>query len=193
MESTGNSAAEHARERAPAASPPCIGKERKPDYAYSALRRSTKQGGAESMEQIQEKAYRANTEKGRLKRLLSSYLGRLEDMMEDRLLFNRQLVTYKIKAPEQGIEEAGAKEIETRGVNLNAVRVFAKILQETETCRKMLYALQDRQMEDRFRVEMRKLDLMERRLEGETQPGDTGVIFLREREEVPEEGIIVEE
>ena len=33
LESTGNSAAEHARERAPAASPPCIGKERKPDYA----------------------------------------------------------------------------------------------------------------------------------------------------------------
>ena len=145
------------------------------------------------MEQIQEKAFRANTEKGRLKRLLSEYLGRLEDMMEDRLLFNRQLVTFKIKAPEQGIEEAGAKEIETKGVNLNAVRVFAKILQETETCRKMLYALQDRQMEDRFRVEMRKLDLMERRLEGETQPGEAGVIFLQEREEVPEEGTVVEQ
>ncbi len=148
--------------------------------------------GDDGMEQIQEKTYRANTEKGRLKRLLSAYLGRLEDMMEDRLLFNRQLVTFKIKVPEQGIEEAGAKEIETKGVNLNAVRVFAKILQETETCRKMLYALQDRQMEDRFRVEMRKLDLMERRLEGETQPGDTGVIFLQEREDVPEEGVVVE-
>ncbi len=106
----------------------------------------------------------------RLETLYTDLVGKLEDLSRDEYLFRRRPAA-------RGKDPAGPAEIVTEGSDLEQVRLWALILQETDKLRRSLYALPTWEAREKIAVERAKLDLMARKLEGASLPG-IGVVEL---------------
>ena len=127
-----------------------------------------------------EKAKRRRRDQGfsRLEALYEGFVGELEACAADRQCFYRRLVARG--------RDAAPEEIVTSGADLERMKTFVLILEETEKLRRSLYALPNWEAREKIAVEQAKLKLMEKKLEGGEAPA-AGVVILPAA--LPEEDI----
>ena len=105
----------------------------------------------------------------RLEGLYEGFVSRLEDVAADERCFRRRLVSRGRDAPPE--------EIVTEGVDLDQMKTYVLILEETEKLRRSLYALPAWEAREKIAVEQAKVRLMEKKLEGVEAPM-SGVVVL---------------
>ena len=105
----------------------------------------------------------------RLEGLYEGFVSRLEDYAADECCFRRRLVSRGKDAPPE--------EIVTLGADLDQMKTYVLILEETEKLRRSLYALPAWEAREKIAVEQAKVRLMEKKLEDTAAPA-AGVVVL---------------
>ena len=105
----------------------------------------------------------------RLEGLYEGFVSRLEDYAADECCFRRRLVSRGKDAPPE--------EIVTLGADLDQMKTYVLILEETEKLRRSLYALPAWEAREKIAVEQAKVRLMEKKLEDAGAPA-SGVVVL---------------
>ena len=105
----------------------------------------------------------------RLEGLYEGFVSRLEDYAADECCFRRRLVSRGKDAPPE--------EIVTLGADLDQMKTYVLILEETEKLRRSLYALPAWEAREKIAVEQAKVRLMEKKLEDAAAPA-SGVVVL---------------
>ena len=105
----------------------------------------------------------------RLEGLYEGFVSRLEDYAADECCFRRRLVSRGKDAPPE--------EIVTSGADLDQMKTYVLILEETEKLRRSLYALPAWEAREKIAVEQAKVRLMEKKLEDAGAPA-SGVVVL---------------
>ena len=118
-----------------------------------------------------EKAKRRRRDQGfsRLEALYEGFVSELEACAADKYCFYRRLAARG--------KDAAPEEIVTAGADLERMKAFVLILEETEKLRRSLYALPTWEAREKIAVEQGKLKLMERKLDGGEAPA-AGVVIL---------------
>ncbi len=120
-------------------------------------------------------------ERRRMENLFYAFLDQLEEFAADPLLFHRRIVVRAREEP---------TEINTEGMDLDQMKVYASVLQETEKLRKSLFLLPGWEGREKVRLEEQKLALMEKKLSGADRENACGIIFMpspgQEDEDAPE-------
>ena len=105
----------------------------------------------------------------RLEGLYEGFVSRLEDYAADECCFRRRLVSRG--------KDALPEEIVTLGADLDQMKTYVLILEETEKLRRSLYALPAWEAREKIAVEQAKVRLMEKKLEDTGAPA-SGVVVL---------------
>lgn len=105
----------------------------------------------------------------RLEGLYEGFVDRLENYAADECCFRRRLVSRGKDAPPE--------EIVTLGADLDQMKTYVLILEETEKLRRSLYALPAWEAREKIAVEQAKVRLMEKKLEDAGGPA-SGVVVL---------------